>query len=149
MLPKSARIIVVCLAVLALLACGPAAPATPAASAATTLPATPSTATTLTIASTTSTYDSGLFDYVLPPFEKSHNVKIKVVAVGSGEALELGKRGDADLLARTAPKTSYFFVAVTVPEPSVNTSVLPRALPRKPALSLPKGRSGRRSRPSG
>ncbi|HLE82412.1 MAG TPA: substrate-binding domain-containing protein [Dehalococcoidia bacterium] len=98
------------LAVLALLACGPAAPAAPTAPTASTAPATPSTPTTLTIASTTSTYDSGLFEFVLSPFEKSHNVKIKVVAVGTGEALELGKRGDAELLVVHAPQSEQQFM---------------------------------------
>ena len=109
MLPKSTLLIVVCWAVLVLLACGPATPAAPAAHVAPPAPATPST-TTLTIASTTSTYDSGLFGFVLPSFEKSHNVKIKVVSVGSGEALELGKRGDADLLVVHAPQSEQQFM---------------------------------------
>lgn len=48
-------------------------------------------------ASTTSTQNSGLFEYILPAFEKKTGIKVKVVAVGTGAALELGKRGDADV----------------------------------------------------
>ncbi len=48
-------------------------------------------------ASTTSTQNSGLFDHILPVFEKKTGIKVKVVAVGTGAALELGKRGDADV----------------------------------------------------
>ncbi len=50
----------------------------------------------LTLASTTSTQDSGLFGHLLPAFEAESGVQVRVVAVGTGQALELGKRGDAD-----------------------------------------------------
>jgi len=49
-------------------------------------------------ASTTSTLNSGLFDYLLPIFEKETGIKVDVVAVGTGAALEIGKRGDADVV---------------------------------------------------
>ncbi|MDX9714647.1 MAG: substrate-binding domain-containing protein [Dissulfurispiraceae bacterium] len=49
-------------------------------------------------ASTTSTLNSGLFDYILPIFEKKTGIKVDVVAVGTGAAIEIGKRGDADFL---------------------------------------------------
>lgn len=49
-------------------------------------------------ASTTSTQNSGLFDHILPLFEKATGIEIHVVAVGTGAALEMGKRGDADVL---------------------------------------------------
>lgn len=49
-------------------------------------------------ASTTSTQNSGLFDYLLPLFEKKTGVKVDVVAVGTGAAIEIGKRGDADFV---------------------------------------------------
>jgi tungstate transport system substrate-binding protein len=52
----------------------------------------------LTLASTTSTRDSGLFAYLLPIFEAKSGVAVRVVAVGTGQALELGRRGDADAL---------------------------------------------------
>ena len=49
-------------------------------------------------ASTTSTQNSGLFDYLLPQFEKDSGIKVDVVAVGTGAAIEIGKRGDADVI---------------------------------------------------
>ncbi len=48
-------------------------------------------------ASTTSTENSGLFGYILPIFENKTGIKVKVVARGTGAAIELGKRGDADV----------------------------------------------------
>ncbi len=50
------------------------------------------------MASTTSTQNSGLFDYLLPIFEKTTGIKVDVVAVGTGAAIEIGKRGDADVI---------------------------------------------------
>lgn len=47
--------------------------------------------------STTSTENSGLFGYILPMFEKKTGIKVKVVARGTGAAIEMGKRGDADV----------------------------------------------------
>ena len=55
-------------------------------------------------ASTTSTQNSGLFDYILPIFEKKTGIKIDVVAVGTGAAIEIGKRGDADVVFVHAKK---------------------------------------------
>ncbi|MGH8504085.1 MAG: substrate-binding domain-containing protein [Gammaproteobacteria bacterium] len=52
----------------------------------------------IVLASTTSTEASGLFEYLLPMFQKKTGVEVRVVAVGSGEALELGRNGDADAL---------------------------------------------------
>ena len=52
--------------------------------------------TRIRCASTTSTQNSGLFDYILPIFEKESGIKVDVVAVGTGAAIEIGKRGDAD-----------------------------------------------------
>ncbi len=54
--------------------------------------------TRIRMASTTSTQNSGLFDYLLPIFEKKTAIKIDVVAVGTGAAIEIGKRGDADVV---------------------------------------------------
>ncbi len=54
--------------------------------------------TRMRCASTTSTQNSGLFDYILPMFEKKTGIKIDVVAVGTGAAIEIGKRGDADVV---------------------------------------------------
>src|SRR3972149_4394042 len=52
----------------------------------------------LRLATTTSTADSGLLDALLPAFEAKYNARVDVVAVGSGQALELGRHGDADVL---------------------------------------------------
>jgi tungstate transport system substrate-binding protein len=54
--------------------------------------------TRIKCASTTSTQNSGLFDYLLPIFEKQSGIKVDVVAVGTGAAIEIGKRGDADVV---------------------------------------------------
>ncbi|HWR57878.1 MAG TPA: substrate-binding domain-containing protein, partial [Thermodesulfovibrionales bacterium] len=56
-----------------------------------------SAATEIICSSTTSTENSGLFGYVLPLFEKKTGIKVKVVARGTGAAIEMGKRGDADV----------------------------------------------------
>jgi len=48
--------------------------------------------------STTSTENSGLFSYILPMFEKKTGIKVKVVARGTGASIEMGKRGDADMV---------------------------------------------------
>ncbi len=53
---------------------------------------------TLLLATTTSTYDSGLLDYILPDFEQKYGVKVDVVAVGTGQAMALGQDGNADVL---------------------------------------------------
>ncbi|MEA2760198.1 MAG: tungstate transport system substrate-binding protein [Methylobacteriaceae bacterium] len=52
----------------------------------------------ITLASTTSTEQSGLFDYILPIFTKESGITVRVVAVGTGQALAIGARGDADAL---------------------------------------------------
>ncbi len=52
----------------------------------------------ITVASTTSTEQSGLFKYMLPVFEKKTGIQVRVVAQGTGQALESGRRGDADVL---------------------------------------------------
>ena len=50
----------------------------------------------ITLSSTTSTQDSGLFDYILPIFKSATGLDVHVVAVGTGQALAIGARGDAD-----------------------------------------------------
>jgi tungstate transport system substrate-binding protein len=57
-----------------------------------------SVASEILCASTTSTENSGLFGYILPMFEKNTGIKVKVVARGTGAAIEMGKRGDADVV---------------------------------------------------
>ena len=53
---------------------------------------------TITVASTTSTEQSGLFGFLLPAFTKKTGIEVKVVAVGTGQALDIGRRGDADVV---------------------------------------------------
>jgi len=50
------------------------------------------------LATTTSTYDSGLLDYILPTFEKDSGILVDILSVDTGHALETGRRGDADVL---------------------------------------------------
>ena len=52
----------------------------------------------IVMASTTSTEQSGLFSYLLPAFKKATGIDIKVVAMGTGQAIDMGRRGDADVL---------------------------------------------------
>jgi tungstate transport system substrate-binding protein len=52
----------------------------------------------LVLATTTSTNDSGLLDYILPDFEQEYNADVEVIAVGTGQALQLGRDGNADVL---------------------------------------------------
>mgnify|MGYP003335139936 FL=1 len=52
----------------------------------------------IVMASTTSTEQSGLFAHLLPVFKASSGIDIKVVALGTGQALDMGRRGDADVL---------------------------------------------------
>ena len=55
-------------------------------------------AQTIVMASTTSTEQSGLFSHLLPAFNKATGVEVKVVALGTGQAIDMGRRGDADVL---------------------------------------------------
>ena len=55
-------------------------------------------APSIVMASTTSTEQSGLFPYLLPEFKKATGIDVKVVAVGTGQAIDMGRRGDADVL---------------------------------------------------
>jgi len=68
--------------------------------------------TDLILASTTSTQDSGLFDVLIPAFEEAYpQYKVNVIAVGTGEALELGQNKDADVLLVHAKAKEEAFVA--------------------------------------
>lgn len=65
----------------------------------------------ITVASTTSTEDSGLFGYMLPLFTARTGIVIKVVALGTGQALDVGRRGDADVEFVHAKSEEERFVA--------------------------------------
>ena len=52
----------------------------------------------ITVASTTSTEESGLFGYLLPAFTRTTGIRVRVVAVGTGQALKIGERGDCDVV---------------------------------------------------
>lgn len=55
-------------------------------------------AQSIVVASTTSTEQSGLFAHILPEFKRASGLDVKVVALGTGQALDMGRRGDADVL---------------------------------------------------
>ena len=65
----------------------------------------------LRLATTTSTADSGLLDAILPVFEEAYSARVDVVAVGTGQAIELGANGDADVLLVHARAREEAFVA--------------------------------------
>jgi len=65
----------------------------------------------ITVASTTSTEQSGLFGHLLPRFEQKTGIKVHVVAVGTGQALDLARRGDADVVFVHARSAEEKFLA--------------------------------------
>src|SRR5215813_10636618 len=65
----------------------------------------------IVVASTTSTQDSGLFGHILPLFKAKTGIDVKVVAQGTGQALDTGRRGDADVLFVHAKAQEEKFVA--------------------------------------
>jgi tungstate transport system substrate-binding protein len=65
----------------------------------------------ITLASTTSTEQSGLFRHLLPLFEKKTGIQVRVVALGTGQALDLARRGDADVVFVHARSAEEKFVA--------------------------------------
>jgi len=71
----------------------------------------PSDEKTLILATTTSTQDSGLLDELLPAFTEDTGWHVKPLAVGSGQAIELGRRGEADVVLVHSPKAEEEFVA--------------------------------------
>jgi tungstate transport system substrate-binding protein len=90
-------------AVLLVVGCsGPAAPPSAAG---------PSAEKSLILATTTSTQDSGLLDELLPRFTRDSGWQVKTLAVGSGQAIELGRRGEADVLLVHSPAAEQAFVA--------------------------------------
>jgi tungstate transport system substrate-binding protein len=64
----------------------------------------------ITLATTTSVQDSGLLEELLPAFQQKEGIEVKVVAVGSGQALALGRRGDADILITHSPAAEQKFM---------------------------------------
>jgi len=62
------------------------------------------------LATTTSTYNSGLLDHLLPHFEKQQGNRVQVLSVGTGQALRLGQDGDVDLVLTHAPDAEAAFV---------------------------------------
>ena len=65
----------------------------------------------ITVASTTSTEQSGLFKHLLPIFEKKTGIQVRVVALGTGQALDMGRRGDADVVFVHAKPLEEKFLA--------------------------------------
>ena len=63
------------------------------------------------LSTTTSTEDSGLLDYLLPKFKEESGIDVKVIAVGTGKALQMGKDGEADILLVHAKESEEEFVA--------------------------------------
>src|SRR5437667_12552571 len=92
------------LALIMVSGCAPLAAPTP-----TTTP--PSTRIDLILATTTSTQDSGLLDVLIPLFEQQTGYRVKTVSVGTGAALELGARGEADVVLVHAPDAEKQWMA--------------------------------------
>jgi tungstate transport system substrate-binding protein len=65
----------------------------------------------IVVASTTSTQDSGLFEYLLPIFQQKTGIAVKVIAQGTGQALDTGRRGDADVVFVHAKSAEEKFLA--------------------------------------
>jgi tungstate transport system substrate-binding protein len=65
----------------------------------------------ITVASTTSTEQSGLFKHLLPIFQKKTGIEVRVVALGTGQSLDMGKRGDADVVFVHARSLEDKFIA--------------------------------------
>lgn len=74
-------------------------------------PAEASTGDRLILSTTTSTADSGLLDYILPDFEERSGLEVDVIAVGTGQALQMGEAGDADVVLVHARALEDAFVA--------------------------------------
>jgi tungstate transport system substrate-binding protein len=98
-------------------ACAPAATPVPIAVPATEAPTVAPTVAPapanpdLILATTTSTQDSGLLDVLIPLFEKETGYKVKTVAVGSGQALQMGQQGNADVLLVHSPSSEKTYMA--------------------------------------
>lgn len=64
----------------------------------------------LILSTTTSTFDTGLLDYLVPVFEKKYNCQVKILSKGTGESIEIAKRGDADMVLVHAKELEEAFV---------------------------------------
>jgi tungstate transport system substrate-binding protein len=64
----------------------------------------------LVLSTTTSTYDSGLLDYLLPTFQNKYNVQVNILSKGTGESIEIAKRGDVDVVLVHAQSLEVPFV---------------------------------------
>jgi len=93
---RSTALVISCCLTVLLSACASPAPAAPQ---------------TLRLATTTSTADSGLLDALLPKFEAAYHARVQVIAVGTGQALELGANGDVDVVLVHARAREDKFVA--------------------------------------
>ena len=94
---------------LALTACGPVTPLATEAPPTQPPPTQPAVKEVI-LATTTSTQDSGLLDVLLPIFEQKTGYTVKVVAVGTGQALKMGEEGNADVLLVHAPSSEKTFM---------------------------------------
>ena len=65
---------------------------------------------TIKMATTTSTYETGILDYILKPFEEKYNIKVYIISVGTGKAIKLGENGDVDVILIHAPDAEEKFV---------------------------------------
>ena len=66
---------------------------------------------TVILATTTSTQDSGLLDVLVPLFEKESGLQVKTISVGSGQAMKMGEKGEADVLLVHSPEAEKKFMA--------------------------------------
>jgi len=65
------------------------------------------------LATTTSTYDSGLLDYLMPEFQSRYNIEVRIISVGTGQAIAIAKNGSADLVLVHSKKYELEFVNST------------------------------------
>ena len=89
------------------------------------------------LSSTTSTEQSGLFKHLLPAFENKTGIQVKVVAVGTGQALDIGRRGDADVVFvhdKVAEEKFVAFKWLFKKLPAVKLTLFPEAIKAAPML---------------